>query len=183
MTFGGAAATSVVVVSGTTIRATTPAGIAGAATVMVATNGQSASLTNGFTYTAGPTVTGVSPNSGSTAGGTAVTITGTNFATGATVTIGGPAATGVVVMNSMTIAATTPAGIAGAATVTVTTNGQSASLTNGFTYTAVPTVTGVSPNNGSTAGGTAVTISGTQLRHRSDGDIRRNRGGQRSGSE
>src|ERR1035441_6795149 len=35
----------------------------------------------GFTYAAFPTVTSVSPNSGPTAGGTAVTITGTNFAT------------------------------------------------------------------------------------------------------
>ena len=35
-----------------------------------------------------PTVSSVRPNSGSTAGGTAVTITGTNFAAGATVTFG-----------------------------------------------------------------------------------------------
>ncbi|WP_197081956.1 IPT/TIG domain-containing protein, partial [Silvibacterium bohemicum] len=35
-----------------------------------------------------PTVSGVSPNNGSTGGGTAVTITGTNFASGATVTFG-----------------------------------------------------------------------------------------------
>jgi fibronectin type 3 domain-containing protein len=163
VTFGGTAASSVVVVSGTTIRATTPAGIAGAATVTVTSNGQSASLINGFTYTSVLSVTSVSPNSGSTAGGTAVTIAGANFATGATVTFGGTAATGVVVMSSGAIAATTPAGIAGAATVTVTSNGQSASLINGFTYTAVPTVSSVSPNSGSTAGGTAVTIAGTNF--------------------
>ena len=78
-----------------------------------------------------------SPNSGSTAGGTAVTITGTNFAAGATVTFGGTAATNVVVVNSTTITATTPAGSAGAVTVTVTkVGGQSGSLTNGFTYVA-----------------------------------------------
>ena len=67
-----------------------------------------------------PTVSSVSPNSGPTAGGTAVTITGTNFAAGATVTFGGTAATNVVVVNSTTITATTPAGSAGAVTVTVT---------------------------------------------------------------
>ncbi|PYR31928.1 MAG: hypothetical protein DMF90_24635, partial [Acidobacteria bacterium] len=39
----------------------------------------------------------VAPNSGSTAGGTAVTITGSNFAAGATVTLGAAAATNVVV--------------------------------------------------------------------------------------
>src|SRR5208282_5360427 len=87
-----------------------------------------------------PTVTSVSPNSGSTAGGTAVTITGTNFASGATVTFGGAAATNVVDVNGTTITATTPAGSAGAVTVTVMVSGQSGSLTNGFTYTATGTI-------------------------------------------
>ena len=64
-----------------------------------------------------PTVTSVSPVSGSTAGGTAVTITGTNFAAGATVTFGGTAATNVVVVSGTQITATTPAGRAGAVTV------------------------------------------------------------------
>jgi hypothetical protein len=89
---------------------------------------------------AAPTVTSVSPNSGSTAGGTPVTITGTSFAAGATVTFGGAAATNVVVVNSTTITATTPAGNAGAVTVTVTVNGQSGSLVNGFTYTAAAAI-------------------------------------------
>ena len=48
MTFGGTAATNVVVVSSTTITATTPAGSAGAVTVTVTnSNGQSGSLANG----------------------------------------------------------------------------------------------------------------------------------------
>ena len=132
--FGSTAATNVVVVSSTSITATTPAGSAGAATVTVTnSNGLSGSLTSGFTYAAPPTVSSVSPNSGSTAGGTAVTITGTNFAAGATVTFG-CAATNVAVVNSTTITATTPAGNAGAVTVTVTVNGQSGSLASGFTY-------------------------------------------------
>ena len=50
MTFGGTAATNVVVVSGTQITATTPAHAAGAVTVTVTVNGQSGSLSNGFTY-------------------------------------------------------------------------------------------------------------------------------------
>src|ERR1019366_6849182 len=97
------------------------------------------------------------------AGGTAVTITGTNFAAGATVTFGGTAATNVAVVNGTTITATTPAGRAGAVTVTVTVNGQSGSLTNGFSYVVPPTVSSVSPNSGSTAGGTAVAITGTNF--------------------
>jgi hypothetical protein len=136
VTFGVAAATNVVVVSGTQITATTPAGSAGAVTVTVTNPGaQSGSLTNGYTYAAaGPTVSSVAPNNGPAAGGTAVTITGTSFAAGSTVKFGTTAATNVVVVNSTTITAMTPAG-AGVVTVTVDPNGQSASLTNGFTYT------------------------------------------------
>jgi hypothetical protein len=164
VTFGSTAATNVVVVSGTQITATTPAGSAGAVTVMVTVNSQTGSLTNAFTYVVPATVSSVSPGSGSTAGGTAVTITGTNFAAGATVTFGSAAATNVVVVSGTQITATTPAGSAGAVTVTVTNPGTAGgSLANGFTYVVVPTVTSVSPNNGPIAGGTAVTITGTNF--------------------
>ena len=61
-----------------------------------------------------PTVSGVSPTSGTTAGGTPVTITGTGFLAGATVKLGGTAATGVNVASSTSITATTPAHAAGA---------------------------------------------------------------------
>jgi len=161
--FGSNAATNVSVVNGTTITATTPAGSAGAANVTVTVAGQSGSLASGFTYVAPPTVTSVSPSSGSTSGGTSVTIIGTNFASGATVSFGSNAATNVSVVNGTTITATTPAGTAGAVTVTVTVGGQSGSVANGFTYTVQPTVTAVSPNSGSTSGGTAVTITGTNF--------------------
>ena len=163
VTFGAAAATNVVVVNSTTITATTPAGSAGAVTVTVTANGQSGSLTNGFTYVVPPTVTSVSPSSGSTAGGTLVTITGTNFVAGATVTFGTAAATSVVVVNSTTITAITPAGSGGAVTVTVTVSGQSGSLASGYTYIVAPTVSSVAPNSGLAAGGTAVTITGTNF--------------------
>ncbi|MFI5092241.1 MAG: IPT/TIG domain-containing protein, partial [Candidatus Acidiferrales bacterium] len=110
-----------------------------------------------------PAVTSVAPSDGPPAGGTAVTITGTNFAPGATVTFGSNAATNVAVVNGTTITATTPAGSVGAVTVTVTVNGQSGSLASGFTYDVPATVSSVSPNTGSTAGGTAVTITGTNF--------------------
>ena len=164
VTFGSAAATNVVVVNSTTITATTPAGSAGAVAVTVTNTGaQSWSLSNGFTYVVKPTVSSSSPNNGATTGGTAVTITGTNFAAGATVTFGSAAATNVAVVNSTTITATTPAGSAGAVTVTVTANGQSGSLASAFTYIGQPTVSSVSPNSGSISGGTAVTITGTNF--------------------
>ena len=52
-----------------------------------------------------PTVSAISPTSGTTAGGTAVTITGTGFLSGATVSFGGTAATGVTVASSTSISA------------------------------------------------------------------------------
>lgn len=111
-------------------------------------NQASAAVLSGVSQTAtvslvapAPTVSSVAPNSGSTAGGTAVTITGANFASGATVTFGGAAATNVVVASSTSITATTPAGSAGAALVTVTVSGQSGSLASGFTYLAPPVIT------------------------------------------
>lgn len=164
VTFGTSAATGVSVVNSTTITATTPSGSAGPVTVKVTLSGQSGSLANGFTYIGTPSVTGVSPSSGSTSGGTAVTITGTNFATGATVTFGTSAATSVVVVSSTSITAKTPSGSSGMVTVTVTNPGAlSGSLTNGYTYVVIPTVTGVSPNVGPASGGTAVTITGTNF--------------------
>jgi glucose/arabinose dehydrogenase len=166
VTLGGTAATSVVVVSSTSITAKTAAHAAGTVNVVVTnTDSQSGTLTNGFTYNAAPTVTSISPTSGSTSGGTPVTIGGTGFLTGATVTLGGTAATGVVVVNSTTITATTGAHAAGTVNVVVTnTDAQTGTLTNGYTYSATaPTVTSISPTSGPAAGGTPVTITGTNF--------------------
>jgi hypothetical protein len=169
VTLGGTSATSVTVVSATSITATTPAHAVGAVNVAVTnTDTQTGTLTNGYTYTAAnpaPTVTLISPNSGLTAGGTAVTITGTGFLSGATVSLGGTPATGVTVVSATSITATTPAHAVGAVNVAVTnTDTQTGTLTNGYTYRAAnpaPTVTSILPNTGTTAGGTAVTITGT----------------------
>jgi IPT/TIG domain-containing protein len=157
------------VTSSTSITATTAAHAAGAVTVVVTnTDAQTGSLNNGYTYTAGnpaPTITSITPNTGTANGGTAVTITGTGFLAGATVSLGGTAATGVNVAGSTSITATTPAHAVGAVTVMVTnTDTQNGSLTDGYTYTAsnpAPTVTSITPNTGTTAGGTSVTITGT----------------------
>ena len=137
---GGTAATGVTVVSSTSITATTPAHAAGAVSVVVTnSDAQTGTLTNGYTYTTSnpaPTVSAITPNSGTANGGTAVTITGTGFLAGATVKLGGTAATGVTVVSSTSITATTPAHAAGAVSVVVTnSDAQTGTLTNGYTYT------------------------------------------------
>jgi IPT/TIG domain/Abnormal spindle-like microcephaly-assoc'd, ASPM-SPD-2-Hydin len=123
-----------------------------------------------FAAVSGPalTVTSVSPNSGTTSGGTAVTITGTNFAAGATVTFGSTAASNVVVMSGTQITATTPAGSGGAVMVTVSNpGGQSGGLASAFTYVAPPTAPGALGSNptslsfGSVTVGSKQSLSGT----------------------
>ena len=90
----------------------------------------------GGTGNPAPTVGGVTPTSGTTAGGTGITVTGTGFLAGATVTLGGTAASNVTLVNSTTITATTAAHAAGAVNVVVrNTDGQTGTLTNGYTYT------------------------------------------------
>jgi hypothetical protein len=84
---------------------------------------------------AAPIPTTITPNSGTTAGGTVVTINGTGFVSGATVSFGGIPATNVTVVGSTTITATTPAHSAGAVNVTISNpNAQTGTLANGFTY-------------------------------------------------
>ena len=172
LSVGGTAATGVTLVSSTSITAVTPAHAAGAVNVMVTNaDAQSGTLNSGYTYStanSAPTVTSISPNSGTINGGTAVTIRGTGFLAGATVKLGGTSATGVSVVNSTTIAATTPAHAAGATSVVVTnTDAKTGTLNNGFTFTGppppnpAPTVSSITPNSGTTNGGTAVTIAGT----------------------
>ena len=83
-----------------------------------------------------PTVSSISPNSGTANGGTPVTITGTGFSAGATVKLGGTAATGVTVISSTSITATTAAHSAGTVDVVVTnSDSQSGTLSGGYTYT------------------------------------------------
>ena len=76
----------------------------------------------------------INTTSGSPSGGTPLTISGTNFLTGATVTIGGVAATGVGVTNYTTITATTPALAPGSANDLVVTNtdGTNGTLVKAF---------------------------------------------------
>jgi hypothetical protein len=174
VTFGGAAATSVVVVDAQTITALTPPGTVGPAVDVVvttpatSTTTQTATLPGAYTYVnAAPTVTAVLPNSGTVNGGTVVTVTGTNFVNGATtVTFGGIAATNVTFVTSTTLLATTPANATpGAVDVAATTTFGTGTGTKLFTYVtqSAPTVTTISPASGNTAGGTQVKINGTNF--------------------
>ena len=109
-------------------------------------------------------VRSLSPVTGSTAGGTQLTIAGTGFAAGATVTLNGnPAQVRTIAAGSI-FAVTPAASLGGAVDLVVTNpNGESARLPAAFTYLVLdrPAVATVSASPGSTAGGADFKISGT----------------------
>ena len=131
-----------------------PVGISGGIAVLVTASLPSMSV---------PTVTGVSPTSGPTAGGTTVTITGTSFTGATAVAFGTTPATSFTVTSDTTITATAPANAPHVVDVVVTTPGGSSapSASDQFTFFLTPAVTGISPSLGSTSGGTSVVITGT----------------------
>ncbi|GAA5707446.1 hypothetical protein SM007_38845 [Streptomyces avermitilis] len=136
VTFGGVPATGVNVIGGVVLTGVTPAGAAGNVPVVVTTPTGSATVPGGYTYVGPlpPTATAIIPATGPAAGGTLFAIVGSNL-TGATVTIGGVPATGILVSGTGTVlAGTTPPGVAGNAGVVVTTPGGSATVAGGFTY-------------------------------------------------
>jgi large repetitive protein len=133
--------------------------------ITVTTKGGTSATTSAdkFTYTTpAPVVLRISPSSGPTAGGTSVTITGTNLSGATAVSFGG--AGGAITADSSTqITATSPAG-SGTVEITVTTPGGTSVATSAdqFTYVVpAPTVTEVSPDSGSY--GSTVDIFGTNL--------------------
>lgn len=82
-----------------------------------------------------PAITSINPASGTELGGTEVTLTGTGFVDGATVTFGGVAATATEWDSATTMVAVTPPGTVGAADVVVTNpDAQAGTLAGGFAY-------------------------------------------------
>ena len=163
VTFGSTPATSFTgAPNGKTITAIAPAHAAGTVNVTVTTPGgtTTAGPAGQFTYIA-PTVTKVTPSGGPGAGGTTVTIDGTDLAGATSVDFGSVSATSFTVNAKGTeIKAIAPAHAAGTVNITITT--PAGTTTGQFTY-AAPTVTKVTPSGGPGAGGTTVTIHGTDL--------------------
>ncbi len=163
VTFDGIQCTLPIVLSSTTIVCTTPPHSAGTVDVIVTNaDSQSGTLVNGYKYQPAPTVSNIALNSGSLSGGTAVTITGTDFLSGAVVSMGGSPCISPNVVSSTSITCTTTAHAAGAVNVVVTNiDMQSGIALNGYIYRLAPTISSIAFNSGSLAGGTSVTITGS----------------------
>lgn len=102
----------------------------------------------------------ISPNQGSTGGGTVVTVTGTNLTGATAVTFG--TKPGTITANTPTsITVTSPSGT-GTVNLTVTTPGGTSGPVP-FYYVGAPFKASLSANSGPVAGGNTITISGTGL--------------------
>ncbi|MGW3010119.1 IPT/TIG domain-containing protein [Streptomyces sp. NPDC001219] len=159
--FGSTPATSFTVVSDTHITAVAPAGTGTVQITVTTPSGTSNGLP--YTYAGAPTLTGISPNSGPTAGGNTVILTGTNLTGATSVTFGGTPATSVTVISPTQITAVVPAATAGPVDVTVTTPGGTSTLPKAYFYVSAPVLAAVFPLSGPLGGGNTVTLTGTHL--------------------
>ena len=161
--FNWQSATSFSVVDTNTITATVPdsSGTAGLVSVGIDTSSNTYTFNNAYTYLA-PGINDISPAIGPAAGGTSVTINGSNFAGITDVQFNWQSATSFTVVDTNTITAVTPdsGGTTGLVTVSLDTTSNTYTFPNAFTYAAI-TVNSISPNQGPESGGTSVTISGS----------------------
>ena len=167
MPFGPGTPAATYIVNGSgSITASAPTGGLDTVTVTVTTPGGTSATgaADRYTYVVPPppTVTGVSPGSGTN--GSAVTITGTNLLGATSVDFGSTPSATVTVDSPTTLYAVAPPGT-GAVTVTVTTPGGPSPTNPADTYTYTvpppPAVAGVSPTSGPT--GTSVVVTGTNF--------------------
>ena len=167
--FGSVTTSDFTVLSDSSILVTAPAQPAATVNVTVTTDSGTSTTYGSYTYNAvsAPAVTSLGTSSGSTAGGTLVEINGSGFTNAQEVDFGSAPLFDFTVNSDSLITAFTPPNYAGTIDVQVTTPaGTSAPVSaDRFTYTAAaaPAVTSLGTSSGSTAGGTAVAITGTDL--------------------
>jgi len=109
-----------------------------------------------------PTISGFSPSSGPV--GTSVSITGTNFTSGSSVTFNATPATSVTFNSVSSLTAVVPSGATTGPIAVTTADGAASTSPSSFTVTqapAGPAISSISPSSGRV--GTSVTISGTGL--------------------
>ncbi len=140
---------------------------AGSDTITVEANdGNGGTTQTAFTVTvtgtiARPVVTTINPTSGSESGATPVTIRGSNFRSGATVTFGDSTATGGFIVSSETITATTPAHAVGTVDLIITNpSGLADTLFDGFEFVHALYISDLSGINGLASDGMDFWVTG-----------------------
>jgi IPT/TIG domain len=171
VTIDGVSVSNLALENDSFIIASTPALPAGTYDVLVTTPGgisapSSADRFTALSISASVVVSSVTPNSGPTSGGIAVTVTGTGFTGATAVNFNGVPGINMVVASDSRIVVYSPAESAGSGDVQVVTPlGTNAFVSaDQFTYVAnLPTVSTISPAIGPSSGGTSVTITGTNF--------------------
>jgi hypothetical protein len=139
VSIGGIAATDLTIESDTVITAVAPAHVADLSEVKVISAFGDVTQFNAYRYALAPTIIGISPSSGSSLGGTAVTIEGANF-TGATgVDFGSTPGTLVTVVSDTRITVVSPAGTGTDQGITVTGPGGETTTAGAWDYISAPT--------------------------------------------
>ena len=157
--------TSINVVSTGQIDCTLPANLAGNYDIKVINNdggAQSVTLFDSFIYAVAPTVTSINPTGGSLAGGETLTVIGTGFISGATVTLNGANCTDATFINDTTLTCTIPSSPPLQATVVVRNpDTQTGTLSpGGYQYSPAPIFSSVNPSTGRLTGGSVISITG-----------------------
>ena len=144
---------------GTQINTISPPHPIGTVPIVIATPRGTDSLQT-FAYQAPPIISSLIQSSGPITGGTTVSITGGGLFNTNNVYFGAVPATSFLVLSDTLVTAVSPPQAAGVVSVTI---GTPAAFSNGalFQYVAVPTLTTISPTNGSILGGNNVTLTGT----------------------
>lgn len=169
VTFGGVDAGPITVVGPDQITVLLPGGAPGAVDVVIALPDGPRVLDDAFEYLAPdlPTITTITPDEGSTLGGETVVITGAHLDLVDAVFFGGATATIVGTPTAGSITVLTPAHAEGLVTVILRHDGVDESFASAYEYIAPapvpPTVTAITPDEGSPLGGDEVTITGTKL--------------------
>ena len=166
--FGDSPATSVSIINDQALDMRAPAGAeAGAVDVVVTCAGGSAIVEAGYTYLveAEVLVTDYTPQIGLARGGELVSFFGENFdpEERTLVRFGDDFATRVQVVDANTITAITPESAPGAASVSVEVGTQRVDMEEPFVFVEPLTVEEITPFAVDRAGGTVVTITGTNL--------------------
>jgi hypothetical protein len=144
--FGTTASTSVNVTSATSLTAVVPAHAAGLVTLTVSNSSGTGALPQAYHYTEAPIITGISPASGYSAGGSSVNVNGFNLETVSSVLFGGNAAT-IVSTAYGTVTVTAPAYSGGTNPVPVQVKASDGSNTMPAAYTYRLETTNVSQAN------------------------------------
>ncbi|MBK0403323.1 IPT/TIG domain-containing protein [Adhaeribacter sp. BT258] len=156
--FNGGTGTNLVVTSSSQLTVTVPVG-AQTGPISVTTPFGTGTMTTDFNIIPAPTITSFTPSFATV--GSLITIYGTGYASGGTVTFGGNVnATYLYNYGPNFITVAVPTG-ASTGLLSVTTLGGTATSATVFTVVGAPTITAFSPDNG--LPGTSVTITGTNL--------------------